>query len=76
MKEKLLQLKVDTTQVLRENTDAVYLTEHDVFQILKAISEEIQKVENPYVQKIAPVFWYEGFEDCRAKILSLLKGGK
>jgi hypothetical protein len=71
MKEKLLQLKVDTTQVLRENTDAVYLTEHDVFQILKAISEEIEKVKkaNPYADSAKVYAW----ERCCDKILTLFR---
>ena len=43
MREKLLELKIDTTQVLRDNLDAVYLTEHDADQILSLLEEEIKK---------------------------------
>ena len=43
LREQLYELKIDTTQVLRENTDACYLTEHDVAQILALIRTEIEK---------------------------------
>jgi len=50
LREKLLNLKIDSTQVLRENVDALYLTEHDADQIIKAVEqnyvskEEIEKL--------------------------------
>lgn len=43
MREKILELKIDTTQVLKDNLDAVYLTEHDADQILTLLKEEIEK---------------------------------
>ena len=70
MREKILELKIDTTQVLRENTDALYLTEHDVLQILSLISKEIEKVEN---HLCSTGYAYYCVEDFRQKILSLLK---
>ena len=71
MREKILRLKVDTTQVLRETSDAVYLTEHDADQIIDLIYSEIEKVENPYHPPNYGI--WNGFEDCRQKILSLLR---
>ena len=74
MRDKLLRLKLDTTQVLRENTDAVYLTEYDAGQILKEISEEIEKVENPFTPHPRAILsHHKAFESCRQKILSLLR---
>ena len=77
MRDKILELKVDTTQVLRDNFDAVYLTEHDADQLLTLISEEIEKVENPHPHFQGESLVYgsssEAFEQCRQKMLALLR---
>ena len=45
-------------------------------QILTFISEEIQKIGNPYVLHTLTHHNYYGFEAARQQILSLLKDGK
>ena len=45
--------------------------------MLKALREEIEKVENPYSEAAKAIihssFHEQGFEDCRQKILAMLK---
>jgi len=54
VREEIRRLKVDTTQVLRGNADACYLTEHDINQILsiKGIRIECDTQELPECSRL------------------------
>ena len=84
MREEIIQL---TTEAIRAGemrqgcTNHSYYAEKITDQILSYQRKEIEKVENPSKGKEhdyegGHAWFYDGFENCRHKILSLLKEEK
>ena len=76
MREKIRHFKGEGCRDCQYNDECNYdpsahetLCDRDTDQILELISEEIKKVENPYLGH--PRCYEVGFEECRQKILEL-----